>query len=142
MEMHVVHTPLYKRNDEFAKNNKGYIYAVLGVFFDTDPMYKEGLAGWQIRNIDAFFESMTWTETTKDPKVSEVKFADFLQMVDTDNRWTYEGSLTTPPCSNSVNWNVLRRVYPIKAMHLDQFRNQLARQKAYQLTHYGNYRMV
>ena len=28
-------------------------------------------------------------------------------MVDTNNRWAYKGSLTTPPCSKTIYFNIL-----------------------------------
>lgn len=48
-------------------------------------------------------------------------------MADMSNRYTYVGSVTTPPCAQNVYWNVLRTVYPIKQKHVDQFMNQLKR---------------
>lgn len=52
----------------------------------------------------------------------EVPYGDLLMMVNTDDRWIYKGSVTTPPCAQSVYWNVLRTVYPIKKEHLDLFK--------------------
>jgi hypothetical protein len=66
-----------------------------------------------------------------------VPYGDLMMMVDTDNRWIYKGSVTTPPCDTFVYWNVLQRVYPIKQRHLDQFLLQLKRGK---LDVIGNYR--
>ena len=60
-------------------------------------------------------------------------------------RWTYKGSVTTPPCKTAVYWNVLRTVYPIKQKHLDQFKAQLARnteQKPKTLAETGNWRVI
>lgn len=42
-----------------------------------------------------------------------------------NNRWTYRGSVTTPPCAQNVYWNVLRTIYPIKQSVLDNFQRQL-----------------
>jgi len=50
-----------------------------------------------------------------------------MMMVNMQDRWTYRGSVTTPPCATAVYWNVLRTVYPIKAAHLAGFKKQLAR---------------
>ena len=80
-----------------------------------------------MRIIDSFFESLKWTETESDPEVAEVPYGDLLMLVDTDNRWVYKGSVTTPPCDTLVYWNVLRTVYPIKQQHLQLFHDQLER---------------
>ena len=50
-----------------------------------------------------------------------------MMMVDTDNRWVYKGSVTTPPCDYYVYWNVVRKVYPLRQKYLDQFLEQLKR---------------
>ena len=60
-----------------------------------------------------------------------------MMMVDTENRWIYKGSVTTPPCDTYVYWNVVQRVYPVKQKHVDLFKQQLARGK---LDVIGNYR--
>jgi len=61
-------------------------------------------------------------------------------MVNMQDRWTYRGSVTTPPCATAVYWNVLRTVYPIKAAHLAGFKKQLARSPG--LAKYGNWREI
>jgi len=59
-------------------------------------------------------------------------------MVDTDNRYTYRGSVTTPPCAQNVYWNVLKTVYPISQKHVDQFKDQLRYRGGNDLCNYGN----
>jgi len=58
--------------------------------------------------------------------VDEVSYGEIMMMFDMNNRWTYKGSVTTPPCAQNVFWNVLTTVYPIKQKHLDQFKKILA----------------
>ena len=60
------------------------------------------------------FDSMKWEVLDSNPVVDEIHIGDFLQMVDASQRWTYRGSLTTPPCSTAIQWNVVKKVYPIK----------------------------
>lgn len=60
-------------------------------------------------------------------------------MVDMDNRWSYRGSVTTPPCKENVYWNVLRTVYPVKQKHLDLFKAELELDG---LLKFGNYRLI
>jgi carbonic anhydrase len=43
-----------------------------------------------------------------------IPFGKLLDNINTNNRWIYKGSLTTPPCSKSIYWNVMATVYPIK----------------------------
>lgn len=59
-------------------------------------------------------------------EVSLARYADLLNMVDTNNRWVYRGSVTTPPCATDVYWNELRTIYPISQKHVDQFKATLA----------------
>lgn len=82
---------------------------------------------------------MRWDETGSNPRVAEVPYGDLMLMVDTDNRWVYKGSVTTPPCAGLVYWNVLRTVYPLPPRFLDQFKKQLKRGN---LEKYGNYRVT
>ena len=48
---------------------------------------------------------------------------DSLLPEDLSNFWTYYGSLTTPPCSQTVLWTVLTEPLPVSVttlLHLDQ----------------------
>jgi len=55
-------------------------------------------------------------------KSKEVVIGELLAVLDTDNRFAYKGSLTYPPCTKRVYWNVLSTVYPIKPAHLAQIK--------------------
>lgn len=61
-------------------------------------------------------------------------------MLDTNNRWVYKGSLTTPPCSKTVFFNILYKVYPIKPYHLNLYKQHLA--QAPDVKARGNYRVI
>jgi len=50
-----------------------------------------------------------------------------MNIVDSGDRWTYRGSVTTPPCATLVYWNVIKKVYPISQKHLDLFKKQMKR---------------
>jgi carbonic anhydrase len=123
MELHAIHTAV----EPVGTDNNGYIAAVLGIFFDTDPEIAKDFDENEIRIIDDFIESMRWDVTTGSSPKHEIKIGDFLNIVDTRNRWTYRGSLTTPPCTNSIQWNVMQKVYPIKPFQLKLFQSQQAR---------------
>lgn len=75
-----------------------------------------------------------------------VKYGDLMNIVDTENRWVYKGSVTTPPCAEIVYWNVVRKIYPVKQKHLDLFKKQLQRGNnlltGYDLEKLGNWRVT
>ena len=114
----------------------------MGLMFSVNDYTRE-MESWEQEIIDRFFASMSWEtvgEIEKDAEgndvkvkdadgndtdelkmakkntveVAEVPYGDLMMMVDMDNRYTYKGSVTTPPCAQNVYWNVLRTVYPIK----------------------------
>jgi carbonic anhydrase len=41
--------------------------------------------------------------------------------LDLTDFWSYDGSLTTPPCTEGIKWNVLRNVQPISKRQLKRF---------------------
>jgi len=121
LEMHTVHYP----NE--AKN--GVIASAMGLMFDTDTNKQtRKFEDWEVGTIDAFFTSLSWdsckssSDCSDSVIVEKVSYGDLMMMVDTNNRWTYRGSVTTPPCAQNVYWNVLQTIYPIKPAHLKQFK--------------------
>ena len=73
--------------------------------------------------IDTFFETLDWKK--ENPSVNLLTYGHLMSMVDLKNRWVYKGTLTTPPCTKGVYWNVLHSVYPVKAAHLADFQKKL-----------------
>lgn len=70
-----------------------------------------------------------------------MSYGDLMMMVDMEDRWVYRGSVTTPPCTTQVYWNVLRTIYPIKKKHLDQFKIVLSHGDE-DLSATGNWRLI
>jgi carbonic anhydrase len=100
LEMHVVHlTP------------SGGLGAVLGIFFDVERGGDEN--NW-------FLSQMQGLAST-DSIYGRLNFKDFLMELDHDDFWSYDGSLTTPPCSEGVKWSVLKSVQPISRDQLALF---------------------
>jgi carbonic anhydrase len=102
-EIHFVHTAV-----------GGGGYAVVGVFFDVvsgadDNVY---LATWinsatnQLKNQA---NGVTVAMQTK---------AFFESLADKDF-WAYDGSLTTPPCSEGLKWHVIKEVQPMSQAQYD-----------------------
>jgi len=49
-----------------------------------------------------------------------------LNNIDFSKYYYYEGSLTTPPCSEGVNWFVVDEVQPISDAQFEQFSDRWA----------------
>ena len=72
-----------------------------------------------------------------------ILYGDLMDIVDTNNRWVYKGSVTTPPCDRYVYWNVLSKIYPISEKHLQLIKTkQLDQGEDGKLDARGNWRAV
>ncbi len=45
----------------------------------------------------------------------------FLDSLTLQDFWSYDGSLTTPPCTEGIKWSVLKKVQPISEVQLKKF---------------------
>lgn len=63
----------------------------------------------------------------------------FLTSLNTQDFWSFDGSLTTPPCSEGVKWAVLKEVQPISSAQLGIFTALWAGDNAFAEGH-GNFR--
>jgi carbonic anhydrase len=138
LEMHTVHLPLSKDTRE---PGEAFNYAAVGVIFSVGNYTATDLEDYDIKIIDDFFDSLMWNITEVNPKVPKVPYGDLMTMVNTNHRWVYKGSVTTPPCATLVYWNVLRTVYPIKEHHFKLFQDQMNRGKG-NLAKTGNWREI
>jgi hypothetical protein len=48
------------------------------------------------------------------------KVGDFLMFVNSANRWIYESLDDHAPCQ-TIKWNVVKQIFPVKQKHLDAF---------------------
>jgi len=108
--MHTVHLAVGEKSGFFA--------AAMGIMFSVNNP-SPGVSSADVAVIDEFFESLQWPKTSKNPLVEKVPYGKLMMMFDMKNRWTYKGSVTTPPCKQNVYWNVLTTIYPIKQKYLD-----------------------
>lgn len=119
LEMHIVHTYV-----------DGSLGGVLGIFFDVerggemltqasrmpDPNYGFGTVD------NKFIESLMFGEATEEGfTLGEVPLANFLAGIDMRKYWSYDGSLTTPPCTEGIKWNVIQQIQPITKRQLEEF---------------------
>lgn len=118
-EMQTVH--------ELDDKENGFSSAITGIMFD-EYHYDQSVTPEQVDIIDNFFDSLMMdklkpaeTAPINEVALSYVPYGQLMNMANTEKRWVYKGSLTTPPCTESIYWNVVTKVYPIKPKHLQQF---------------------
>lgn len=91
---------------------KDFKHGAIGVLFSVGSANIKLSRAEQLV-IDTFFETLDWSNDSLGPTVNLVTYGDLMEMVDLKNRWVYKGSLTTPPCTQAVYWNVLHTIYPV-----------------------------
>ena len=97
--------------------------SAFGVLFDTKN-YDQSISQSKIDLIDKFFDSLDIKSGSY--TIDDIPFGQLMNIFDQNKRWVYKGSLTTPPCTKTVIFNILSTVYPIKKKHLDLFTSTLA----------------
>jgi len=99
MELHLVH-----------KNKKGS-FAVIGIFL------KEGQANQALQKV---WKAMPMKEG-REKAISNVNINASDLLPEDQDYYRYNGSLTTPPCSETVNWIVLKEPVEISSSQLKKF---------------------
>ena len=103
--MHIVHT--------YADGSLG---GVLGIFFDID-------GGVSNPQASTFIDSLRFADAVPDPgfQLGNVALANFLSSVNMENFWSYNGSLTTPLCTEGIKWTLIDEIQTISQDQLDGF---------------------
>lgn len=138
LEMHTVHYANKRRIlAESGSDGKpiSLIASAVGIMFDVDD-YDPTVTGEEKKVIDAFFDSMGFdTAPPSSDKTdtdfasstiplktnSQVPYKQLTDLINFANRWTYVGSLTTPPCTVGIYFQVAERVLPISKKHYDAY---------------------
>jgi len=133
--MHTVHYPKTPEG--------GFIAAAVGIMFSVNDHTAE-LSTEEEDVISAFFDGLKWDDESGDAVVSDmILYGNLMEMVNSNKRWMYKGSVTTPPCATYVYWNVLSTIYPVSQKHLDLFVNkQLNKGEDGNLDDFGNWRVT
>ena len=118
LEIHFVHTVRGSNKAAgTALDSSPLPGAVIGIFFDRE-------AGGNYDN--AFLDSLNTAVISKGTaSATTVGVRAFLSGVDMSEYWSYDGSLTTPPCTEGLKWSVVRQVQPISDAQLQRFTKNL-----------------
>ena len=101
LEIHFVH--VHPDGDRFA---------VIGVFFDVGPEENPFIAQLGYESAD-----------NEENEIGALDVDAFLSGINTENYWHYDGSFTTPPCTEGVEWFVMKEVQSISQDQLDAFQS-------------------
>jgi len=122
-EMHTVHFP-----DKAQGNDYTIVASALGLMFDVDD-YDPSITPAEKQVINSFFDSLNFGNVPKGGAAeghvlnasANIPFGDLMNIANFANRWVYTGSLTTPPCTVGVYFQVVDRVLPISKKHYDLY---------------------
>jgi len=136
--MHIVHKMENQYSGPNVKNGSQFSNGVLGFVFKCMPdsyfdEIKKNVPLEHQHTVDfhdRFLSDLVDTENERvsnagkqksffslNNEVKEEKALDlheFVELLDFNRRWTYQGSLTTIPCSEGILWNVIDHVIPIR----------------------------
>nr|DAA06050.1 TPA_inf: carbonic anhydrase 1 [Amphimedon queenslandica] len=104
-EMHFV----FSGTDECGSQK----YTVVGVFLKTDRSAKNVPVKWQKLNRQVAYNS--------EEQVQDVKLYDYLP--ENKDYYLYAGSLTTPPCTEAVQWIVMKNPIVVPEIFFDTLRS-------------------
>lgn len=120
LEMHILHVLDSKKDHKKSQIGAG----VLGFFFKVMPeeyfqsmntKYPKADIEWH----DNFMLDLI--EDEQNSSSSQLDLQEFVNKVNFNKRWTYQGSLTSDPCDEGILWNVVEGVIPIRQSTLDKF---------------------
>jgi len=114
LEMHLVHVKKGLTVGEALNDPDGLL--VLGVFFEIVPNSQAGYV------FDKELETILDAKDQLKEKVKTGIKLDFIPTLFSSNFYAYMGSLTTPPCSEVVQWLVAGQPLPITKRQLASFR--------------------
>jgi len=99
MEMHIVHA-----------GGATAPYSVIGIFFEVGEEENEFIASLDFANA-----------TAEGNPLMDVNLGTFLAGVDMSKFFHYDGSFTTPPCTEGVKWWVIETPVKVTQAQLDEF---------------------
>jgi carbonic anhydrase len=100
LELHIVHV-----------DSTGTAAAVLGIIFEISNHT-------MAQNFDL---DQILPRSSNNSEVAELNLGNFLNNIDFRDFYNYNGSFTSPPCTEGINWFVLKEVQTISKAQYDAF---------------------
>ena len=114
-------------------------YAAIAVFFSVEEFDKT-INEASNKTMQDFFRQLKF-EDHDDKIAPSLLFGDVMNALEYEDRWTYKGSISEPPCDQFVYWNILRTIYPIEIDRFAFFSDFMYSKKKY-LGGYKNNRKI
>ncbi|CAD8126394.1 unnamed protein product [Paramecium sonneborni] len=112
LEIHFVHQAIQDQEQDCNKiKNK---LTVFGLMFEESS---------STQDYDVF---KPWFDGEVNGEVKQFDLNDFFSRMSDTTYYHYNGSLTTPPCSQTVNWIVFEKALPISPNQLNQFKTSFS----------------
>lgn len=111
-------------------------YMVVGILFELDV---------DARDIDFLSalptQSLVVGSASQDVAITDVNYQSFIEWTNGKAKYNYKGSLTTPTCSENVEWMLVKEPMKINANQLNEFTKFFAGNPSFAAGH-GNNRAV
>ncbi|XP_013100062.2 carbonic anhydrase 2-like [Stomoxys calcitrans] len=121
VEMHIVHRNIKYPNVDVAQQfEDGFVVlAVLFKVVKSENVFYPGL--------NAIYDNLEYVQefNSSATAMDLMSLGSLLGNINREDFYTYHGSLTTPPCSESVSWIIFADILPISYKELPKFWNIL-----------------
>jgi len=104
-------------------------YAAIAVFFSVEEFDKT-INEASNKTMQDFFRQLKF-EDHEDKIAPSLLFGDVMNSLEYEDRWTYKGSISEPPCEKYVYWNIIRTIYPIEIDRFALFSDFMYSKKKY-----------
>ncbi|CAK59520.1 unnamed protein product (macronuclear) [Paramecium tetraurelia] len=121
LEIHFVHQAI--QDDEQDCNKVKNKLTVFGIMFQESS---------SATDYDVF---KPWFDSNATGEVESFDLNDFFSKMSDNTYYHYNGSLTTLPCSQTVNWVVFQQALPISSTQLKQFQDFLGDSTVFPIKH-------